>query len=270
MQTKAIIMGAVLALAACSTPQRLKTSAVPTEDPQADAIAMRWLTLKAPTGDDEGPATVRITRNMRVPAENFKSPAITMVDRDRGLLLTHMPNRRWGSVYEGLFEETAFFWSNLYGGGVRTGANADFMRTLVRRESDYVGSKFDRSYLGQETLDGRATHRVRFVPGDESSPIDRWYDVETGFLVQQRIHREADNYDRWDIYSTYEDYRRVDGVLYPFKETRSVGPFSYIYTGYTIETDVCFNRSQFLPAAHFARWLDVRPEDGSPHCPDEG
>lgn len=88
--------------------------------------------------------------------------------------------------------------------------------------------------LAPETIDG-VSYPVIEATLDDGFQVRYYLDPETALIVRERQkraqHVDVDATERW-IETRYEDYREVDGVLYPFRHTETeVGPGTFLSRG---------------------------------------
>ena len=244
---------------ACAVLHPLTPRAPGEVDSKADRILQRWAQLKSRNATGELLKSYQALRSVYMPANNFRARAIAKVDYERKLVFYHTPSERWGSIFDGLYDGKAYSYNRFYFNIARLrGPGGEFLRTLLRSADDYVEAFAERKYIGQEEIDGKTCDLISLLPADGTQPIDQWFDVETGYLTQQRVRPEPDT-DSWDMYTRYRDYRRVDGFLFPFIEEIQIGPFDVSYTTQSVQTNLSMSRYGFLPYPSFeARLRDER------------
>ena len=77
---------------------------------------------------------------------------------------------------------------------------------------------------GMEKVAGNDTYKITLTLPNDNKWI-QFYDVASGLLVKQLSTKEAPQ-GTFTIAITFDDYRDVDGVKYPFKFNQTVGPQS--------------------------------------------
>lgn len=78
------------------------------------------------------------------------------------------------------------------------------------------------SYIGQEACGDRSCDLVRVVP-QGGNPVDVWLDATT-HLIAKIVERDLTNAVTT---TSYADYRKVQGVVYPFATTQGNGDVKY-------------------------------------------
>ncbi len=96
-------------------------------------------------------------------------------------------------------------------------ADAEYDDPLVARES----RGYTLDYAGEIMVDGRKLLRV-LVTHKLSATFSLLLDEETFVIVKRVEHRESAGGRKVQLVTHYEDYRPVDGVLFPFTITLAV------------------------------------------------
>lgn len=88
------------------------------------------------------------------------------------------------------------------------------MQAIAFPELNYEELGMEFNLLGAETLDGRQVYRIEYAnpAGDKNHD---YYCMETGLKLQTRSEQ---------VTVIYDDYREVDGILFPFRMEQQAGP----------------------------------------------
>jgi len=245
---KPLAVVGLLSTAACATAPNVP---MPASDeaavPTADDILQRWLELRSRNGSGELPTTVMAKQMVRIPAINLKSRAETLVDYQNGRMMQHIATRRTGSIYTGVIDGRVFSvnaFDIVYADDADKRAS---LRSRAHHETDFREWYGHRKYVGREKMNGRITHRIKLVPADTNyQPVERWFDVKTGVLVREEMGQSVEG-NQLPVTITYDDYRRVDGFLLPFREVSVVGPQLVEFTTKSVQTNITLPKSRFMP-----------------------
>ena len=83
----------------------------------------------------------------------------------------------------------------------------------------FQDSFYHKEKLGIVTLDGKEVFQVR-VTAPGGLQTDLFYDLNTGLKVRQSVDVAGENPPLWTY---FEDYRTVQGILFPWKVTTATG-----------------------------------------------
>ena len=89
---------------------------------------------------------------------------------------------------------------------------------------DYKGHGITAELTGMEKIGGEDTYKVTLTLPNNNKWI-QYYDVNSGLLVKQVSTKKAPQ-GTFTVAITFDDYRDVDGVKFPYKFNQSVGPQS--------------------------------------------
>ncbi len=97
---------------------------------------------------------------------------------------------------------------------------ADMLGLVKRKEYGYK-----MELVAIENIDGKDAYKIKVTApsGDVST---EFYDVNTHLKVKEISVKETEQ-GSFTIESTYDDYREVNGMLYPFKIRQSFGPQAF-------------------------------------------
>lgn len=88
------------------------------------------------------------------------------------------------------------------------------MQAIAFPELNYEQLGMEFNLLGAETLDGRQVYRIEYANPAGDKNYD-YYCMETGLKLQTRSEQ---------VTVIYDDYREVDGILFPFRMEQQAGP----------------------------------------------
>ena len=89
---------------------------------------------------------------------------------------------------------------------------------------DYEKHGITAELTGMEKVNGKDAYKVTLTLPNENKWI-QFYDVDSGLFVKQTSTKKAPQ-GIFTVAITFDDYREVEGVKYPFKFNQTVGPQS--------------------------------------------
>ena len=92
---------------------------------------------------------------------------------------------------------------------------------------------------GVEEVDGKPAWKVKMVLPTGNSNVD-FYDQASGLKV-----KSVSQQGQIAVTTSYSDYREVDGILFPFKMTQSMGPQNFDIVITSIEVNKGVDDSVF-------------------------
>ncbi|MEO1338823.1 MAG: hypothetical protein AAFV29_24485 [Myxococcota bacterium] len=213
----------------------------------ADEVLQRWVDVRSHPETGELPTTIIAEQVARLSSANLKARAETLIDYGATRMMQHVASQRMGSVFSGIVDDKYFSTSVLFGTYTKEGPAKELYRRLARHDSDFRERYAVRSYVGIESIDGRACYRLKLIArGQEDYPIDRWFDVKSGVLIQETTGRSSEGL-RLPITVRFDDYRRIDGFLIPFQQVSTFGPYDIELTTTAVRTNVALSRERFVP-----------------------
>jgi len=96
------------------------------------------------------------------------------------------------------------------------------IQAMFMPELDYRGSGFSLELVSVRNIDGRDAYILEITDPLGAISLE-YYDVGNGFKIRDEQTEETPSGPMLQS-NTYEDYREVDGILYPHKMTISIGP----------------------------------------------
>lgn len=121
-----------------------------------------------------------------------------------------------------------------------SGALSEYGRGALEKDSCY--SKVE--YVGEETINGKAVHRLRLTP-KEGKPEDHYFEKDTGLLLKTRMILPSPM-GEIPITVTVVEYRKVEGITTPVKLKNEMGAVAMVLAFQTVK----FNET--IPETMFA------------------
>lgn len=122
--------------------------------------------------------------------------------------------------FDGVAGKTA----GMQGDRILVGEELDDLKiqALFMPELDYRGAGFITELASLEKIDGRDAYKLEIT--DPSGAVSlEYYDVENGYKIRDEKTEETPSGPMLQS-NTYEDYREVEGIMYPHKMIISIGP----------------------------------------------
>jgi effector-binding domain-containing protein len=175
-----------------------------------------------------------------------------------------------GVVERGMTEDLVWELEPATGARIQAGAAA---RTARRHNALLRGSKPSALYrditaAGTKTLDGREHAVLRMTPAD--GPPDVWYvDAQTGLVgrIDISLPIPAGAELVWDVAAdtmselTFEDWKRVDGMLFPHRQSLKIGKATFAFTSTKIDLNPRLDAERFAPPEAVLKLKTKRPSD---------
>lgn len=150
-----------------------------------------------------------------------------------------------GKISQGTDGETA--WSNdpLTGARIKKGdERAQAIRRATFNEAKWRDTYKTAECMGEEDVDGKPCYKLKLTT-PEGDVRTNWYDKKTHLLVKQSSKEKSPQGDV-EQESLVSDYKKVDGVLLPYKLVQKVGGQEVVTTLDKVQFNVD------MPADRFA------------------
>jgi len=211
------------------------------------------------TAQDRSVKRVRMTGSFEMPSQGISGTVETMIDTERGEMITKTEIPGMMSAQQGITGGVA--WSDDTMQGPRL-LNEEERAQLARQGDFYADVDFtetysEREYLGEEELDGVRCHVVSLTPADTGSPLKRWYSAETGLQVQQEF-TVASPMGEVTAISRTEGWLDVDGVKMPARTVNSFAGIEQVMAFDSLELNPDFNDDIFATPKGVQELLDQR------------
>lgn len=96
------------------------------------------------------------------------------------------------------------------------------IQALFMPELDYRGAGFTLELLSIEKINGSDAYKLEITDPLGATSLE-YYDVVSGYKIMDEQTEETPSGPMLQS-NTYEDYREVDGIIYPHRMTISIGP----------------------------------------------
>ena len=166
------------------------------------------------------------------------SGTLEMWQAEPNLMRTLVDIGGMGSQAEGSDGNVIWEHSSMMGARIKEGVE----RAEALRRSTFNGEVKWRELftevktLGEEDLNGTATYKVELTPA-EGKPETRWFAKDSGLMLQGAATMLT-QMGEIPVVSTFEDYREVDGIKFPFKLMQKMAVQEIVITSETIEHNV--------------------------------
>ena len=246
MKRTAVLLGA-LCVALAAAPARL-ARAEEAPAPTAEQILDAYVDA---TGGKEAYARIqnRVTRGrMEITGQDIELRVTIWAARPNKTYLT-IDSEVTGPIERGTLGDLAWENSAMMGPQIKQGQEkadllreANFDRWPAWRD---VYEKVDLA--GIEPIKERPAYKIVATPKDGDAET-LWFDRETKLLVRQ--DQTLDNaMGRIPVCSSFEDYRKVDGILVPFGATTEMMGQTLALIGESVEHNVELPPDRFEPPA---------------------
>ena len=95
---------------------------------------------------------------------------------------------------------------------------------------------------GVTKVDGKDAYKVQVKEGEEITT--EYYDVNTGLLLQSTVAVETPQ-GNMEVVTLYKDYKKVDGIMFPFTITQEAGPQKMVNTIKSIDINKGVSKADF-------------------------
>ncbi|MBV7441684.1 insulinase family protein [Weeksellaceae bacterium TAE3-ERU29] len=95
---------------------------------------------------------------------------------------------------------------------------------------------------GVTKVDGKDAYKVQVKQGDDVTT--EYYDANTGLLLQSSVTMETPQGDM-EVVTLYKDYKKVDGIMFPFTIIQEAGPQKMVNTIKSIEVNKGVSKADF-------------------------
>lgn len=204
-----------LALIAPAVPR-----AVAQEAPKAETILDKYVEV---TGGKAAYEKVigRITRaRIELPAAGVSGKVTVHQDGDKTLIRTEID--QVGTIQQGVFGGVAWELNPLTGPRILDGEEKSALVRSSRLDTEVNWRKYypKVEVAGVEMVDGKPAYKVVLTPA-EGGPTTQYYDKVSGLLVRSDSKQKSPM-GEIPVEVSYSDYKKVDGILVPFKSTQKV------------------------------------------------
>jgi hypothetical protein len=116
------------------------------------------------------------------------------------------------------------------------------------READASSDHFKQAKtVAEEIVEGKAAYKVLLTTLEDDMVIAH-FDKQTGLLLRQELTLQTKE-GKMNMLLFFSDYRKVDGLLYPFTTRMVVGPVEFVMTIDQIEHNPTIPEERFtLPS----------------------
>ncbi|WP_247231428.1 hypothetical protein [Telluribacter sp. SYSU D00476] len=151
-----------------------------------------------------------------------------------------MGNEMGGTVYDG-----NKLLRNMRGQEqVKEGKEAfqEYLQNHPFPELYYDSLGVEKKLVGKESVDGRDAYKVEYTAGGRT--WQDYFDVSSGLKVRRTATVETPR-GKSDVAITYEDYKEVNGIKYPFKRSQKSGQFEMVMETQSIKINKGIDDKQF-------------------------
>jgi hypothetical protein len=217
--------------------------------PSAQSVLDRYIEVTGGQSAYEKVKTMTATGTMEITGQNVRGDVrMYRADGSKYYQVVELPGI--GKQEDG--SNGAVVWDKtVLGPRIKTGAEK-FLATCARGalseygrgalEKDSCYSKVD--YVGTETLNGKAVHRLRLTP-KEGKPEEHFFEKDTGLLLMTRMVLPSPM-GEIPITTTVMEYRKVEGITTPVKLKNEMGAVAMVLAFNSVK----FNEA--IPEAMFA------------------
>jgi zinc protease len=107
------------------------------------------------------------------------------------------------------------------------------LQAIMNRELVYEEKGFSLNLEGIETVAGKSAYKI-IITSPRNAEITEFFDTENGLKLRTLITQESPMGSMTQI-TDYEDYREVEGMMFPFMIKQQVGPQAFDMAVETIE-----------------------------------
>ncbi|MFO0960762.1 MAG: hypothetical protein U0800_25555 [Isosphaeraceae bacterium] len=193
----------------------------------------------------------RLTRaKIELPAAGVSGKITINQSGDKALILTEI--EQIGTIQQGVADGVAWEVNPLTGPRVLEGDEKAGMLRSSRLDSEVNWRKYypKAEAAGVEMVDGKPAYKLVLTPA-EGNPTTQYYDQKSGLLVRSDSKQKSPMGEiPVEVY--YSDYKKVDGILMPFKSVQQMFTQELVLT-----IDEVKNNPE-IPASTFAIPAEVQ------------
>ncbi|MFO0860197.1 MAG: hypothetical protein U0570_06535 [Phycisphaerales bacterium] len=217
-----LLSTSALAGDAAPAPTPAPAASAPAADlPSAKSLMEKYITAIGGREKLQGVKSRQMTLNMDMPANGMKG-TVQVYQAPPAMAYSETEIANIGKFLQGSDGETVWESNIMMGTRILSGKERDnFLRGLrFNADYDYEDTYREMTTTGADKVNDRAVYVVELVT-KEGQKETRLFDQETGLLLVSRATMPS---QMGDIASEtfFSDYREVDGIKMPFKQTVKV------------------------------------------------